>query len=719
MINPSKKQESINSPVERASELNNPQFENNQGYFSYDLSHAEYLSPRFGEITPSCHLDTVPADRLVMSQASKLILNQIDGNFLSTINQYDDTFFVSLRSVFPNNYEKLMVNPTKGDDLPNSAHPVVPLWSLFYEYLYGENEYEISVGGDSINTTMWSIWNGLVERDFDLSELDMAERYLLIGRLTTLLTMISRGQLLDYFGMGFDDFANNIEVPENINSNIQYYIDRYFDLLYDLVKDNDFIVGKELKLTEDGLYIDDLYDVNDSTITIYEYDTLSEFRSALSDILERGEFPIIRLGTTSLEFSNVIQGIRSLFLSMFDSPIETAQEDYLTEVVDKDPTILSSIEVVNISRLLAYQQVVAQYYTNDTVDNVFNSDLYMENLRSVMFPTDFDTNIITREPVFSYNGRAVEYDYISYGAFYTSLISTIYASGRDNRQHVWMTLMLNLRRSLRYGDYFAVGRPTLLAVSDALSINVEDGKVSPIDVTKNLLLQKYLNACNYIGNGFLQYMSSIFGVKPSDTGVVPRFISHRKTVLNSQITNNTADEQGRQTTNLVGISDNSAMDVFIDDFGFVLTLTSFDVLPVYYTGIENTWHFADRFDYFNPNMQNIGDQPIRRSELIGTPMLYGDTFGYTMRNAEYKFKTSKSHGAFVNGLKGFLLQYPLKEYKTEKISPDFIRDKPVYLDSVVPQMTGTSPANYYHFIISHYNDIKAARKIQATPSVLF
>ena len=59
MINPSKRSESINSPIERANDLNSPQFENNQGYFSYDLSHAEYLSPLFGEITPCCHVDTI------------------------------------------------------------------------------------------------------------------------------------------------------------------------------------------------------------------------------------------------------------------------------------------------------------------------------------------------------------------------------------------------------------------------------------------------------------------------------------------------------------------------------------------------------------------------------------------------------------------------------------------------------------------------------------
>lgn len=282
-----------------------------------------------------------------------------------------------------------------------------------------------------------------------------------------------------------------------------------------------------------------------------------------------------------------------------------------------------------------------------------------------------------------------------------------------------------LRRSLRYGDYFSTARPNMLAVGQ-LGINVEDGMVSPIDVTKNLLMQRYLNAANYIGQGFLQFMTSIYGVRPSDTGTFPRFISHRKITLQNQITNNTANDQGAQTTNIVGFTDDSAFDVFIDDFGYLISLTSFDVLPVYTSGIDSSYHFTDRFDYFNPMLQNVGDQPIIASEILGNPSLQNTVFGYTMRNSEYKYKLSKVHGAFVNNLPGFMLRYPLSGYRAglqtvfdTNISPDFIRDKPMYLDSVIPQMTGTSPGNYYHFIVSCTNQVQCARKIQATPPVLF
>ena len=254
-------------------------------------------------------------------------------------------------------------------------------------------------------------------------------------------------------------------------------------------------------------------------------------------------------------------------------------DSYLTKLDLSGEIDLHDGGHINIGKVLAYQQIIAQYYTNDRIDNIFSSELFMQLLRGVMFPASSDGRF-TREPVFDYNGVATEYDYISAGGFWASLISNeIY--GKANRQFIWMTLMMLLRRSLRYGDYFSTARIDMLAVSDQLNISTTFCMVSPIDITKGLLMQRYLNSCNYVGQGFLQFFSSEFGVKPSDTGVIPRFISHRKVVLNNQIANNTADEQGKQTTNLVGYTDSSAFDVFIDDFGYLFTLQSYDLLPIY------------------------------------------------------------------------------------------------------------------------------------------
>ena len=375
---------------------------------------------------------------------------------------------------------------------------------------------------------------------------------------------------------------------------------------------------------------------------------------------------------------------------------------------------------------MAYQQTIAQYYTNNTVDNIFTSDLFMQLLRSVMFPGNEGG---TYEPTFLYNGVTTEYDYITPGAVIPSLINTydprtFYPLGAPHRCYIFGTIMFLMRRSLRYGDYFSTARPNMLAVGQ-LSIPVGDGNtVSPIDVTKNLLMQRYLNAANYIGSGELPYFASIYGVTPSDTGTYPRFVSHRKIELKNDIVTNTANDQGYQKTNLVGFSDENGFDVFIDDFGIILSLQSYDVLPVYDSGIDSTFHLSDRFDYFNPMLQNIGDQPIFLSEFIGQPDMRNSIFGYTMRNAEYKFKISRAHGGFMSSLPGFLLKFPLSLYEDDTdgeltISPDFIRDKPAYFDSVLPQQTGTSPASYYHFVVACLNQVNAARKIQATPPVLF
>lgn len=720
-INPAAQSQPLNNPTARANELNDPQFSNEQGYFPYDLTHQEFISPLFGLVTPTMNLDTVGGDRFVHKDNTKTILNQINGNFLSTVNQYVDSFYVPLRSIYPTNYEKLIPNPTKGQDLPNAALPQFPIAQFISDYLRGSIIYRLLNDGETIYSGYLEEISDQVSFEPDATSLERYASLFMIGRMTLIATVFSRGQLLDYLGCQFDK-ADEV-ISSGLRSYFQTCIDRYFTALYAIVgRDYSYNVITssirtiELDLTSNSI---DFLSVEDNPS--FDFNDLSSFRSALADIFEKGLFPIFDLRPYSADSSSqTINDFTVAYQDLydaFDSVFGSFYSDISSVNTESNPFQSGFISLV---KPLAYQQIIAQYYTNNTVDNIFNSDLFMQLLRSVMFPSTEDG--ITSEPTFLYNGVTTEYDYISYGANYVSLL-TARIDGNINRQYVWMTLMLLLRRSLRYGDYFSTARPNMLAVGQ-LSINVEDGKVSPIDITKNLLMQRYLNAANYIGSGFLQYYASIFGVTPSDTGTYPRFIAHRKIELQNNLTENTADNQGYQTTNLVGYSDDTAFDVFIDDFGVILSLTSYDVLPVYKSGIDNSFHFSDRFDYFNPMLQGIGDQPIFLSELIGDPNLRNSIFGYTMRNAEYKYKKSRAHGAFVNSLPGFMLGFNLSQFINGAvddfhIDPDFIRDKPAYLDPVVSQMTGISPGEYYHFIVAVTNQVQCARKIQATPPVLF
>lgn len=726
-LNPATKQGSLNNPTTRANELNDPQFSENQGYFPYDLTHQSFITPKFGEITPSLILDTVPGDRIVVRDNQKLILNRINGNFLSNLNQYIDTFYIPLRSVYPENYEKMIVNKTKGDDIPNSALPMFPLGGLINDYLLSDTAVTYIDVSDNVEetVTMRELTDAVLsETGLSLGDYPAVVISSYYSRLTLLATVLSRGQLLDYMNYQLDLLTDDTL----ITSLFQAKIDDYFNALYDnrysylIAEDNDnyVMLSNSLDLELDQISIQGGHR--------FAATTLEEWRQAISDILEKGEmidFRKIEYDEDSGYYDNLKDATRELVQSIINifSTSEIAFPETYINTINESANPFADGSYINIGRILAYQQVVAQYFTNDTIDNIYNSDLYMQLLRAVMYPS---IDGFSSEPTFDYNGVATEYDYISTGGAFHSLISDK-IPGHLNRQYVFMTLMFLMRRSLRFGDYFSTARPNMLAIGQ-LGVNVENGAVSPIDITKNLLMQRYLNACNRIGNGFLQSMASLFSITPSDTGTFPRFISHRKIEIQNQITNNTSEEQGKQTTNLVGYVDESACDVFIDDFGYLISVVSFDVLPVYTTGIDSTWHFSDRFDYFNPMLQNIGDQPIRSSELLGNPELYNSTFGYVVRNGEYKFALSKAHGAFCNNeLAGVMFKYPINDMRTDfeggltdlKINPDYIRDKAIYLDKVIPANSGLSPASYFQFVISCTNEVHAARKIQATPPVLF
>lgn len=724
MLNPAKKDEALNSPIERANDLNDPKFQNSQGYYPYDLSHSEYCTTLFGLATPTCYIDTVPGDRIVMRDNIKLIRNQINGNLLSTINMYSDSFYVPLRNVIPTNFEKIIPNPVKGEDIVNSALPQVPIYA-FLRDLY-RSQKVVSING--YTTAVNSMINRTEEEG--ILEINNAKAInYMIDRLLLVSTIISRGELLDYLGFQLDTPEISVR-----GSKLQSVIDNFQKTLYELIVAD---LGKTIIY---AVSVDPSKDEVNFIPTFDGYDIAtngkSSYRDAISSIFEAGKMPYFNFTIGELENADteaLTNSIRELvgvldFILTEDETVDTNDVAYTINAINEMPEPFINGKCINIGKILAYQQVIAHYYTNDKIDNVYSSDLFMQNLRSVMYPSE-EGSMTTTEPVFDMNGVKYEYDYISYGGFTYSLLNDKFA-GKDNRQWIFSTLMFLRRRTLRFGDYFSSSRTSMLAITDQLSINVEDGAVSPIDVTKNLLMQRFLNASNYIGQGFLQYMASMFGVKPSDTGCTPRFISHRKIVINNQLTNNTANDQGKQTTNLVGYSDQQAFDVFIDDFGYLITIQSYDTLPIYTSGIDNTYHFSDRFDFYNPMLQNIGDQSIKGTELIGFNPLHSTNFGYVPRNAEYKYKLSKAHGAFCNNdLAGFMIKYPLETYMLRDqegeiiydihVNPDFIRDKPVILDPVIGQLTGVSPAEYWHFVVSCFNEIHAARKIQALPSILF
>lgn len=724
-LNPATREEMLSNPIQRANPLNDPKFKEIQGYNNYDLDNMQAISPRYGEVTPNTVFETVPGDRHMLQGNCKTVLNQIDANLYSKVNEYMDYFYVPMRCVFPINYEKIVPNPTKGVDVPWKALPQVPLLAFVKTFVKSEssvNVYDPLSPDDGYAGTV----TDAVAEVLDNGQTGYAFKFVL-NQFLYVATILSRGQLLDYLGYSLDlPVGEGIFDPNGFytpyTSKLQATIDALFDsLLSDgSVSYTPKLRGWDISDSPSGFRNEDyalsrvVYPVPPSLKVRYLADSsswrLDAFRGALYDCFEKGLF--IELDLDDDHIPTVVLAMQELYdalnsLGEFEIPDNAVAEPF------------ADGGFINPMRIAAYQLSVAEYMTNDSVDNVYTAELYMQNLRSVMFPS---LNGLSQEPTFDYNGVDTEYDLLTTGAWEQAFFKTS-IPGSVLRAQVFASIFLMLRRSLRYGDYFATGRPNLLAVGQ-LGIPVSQGQVNPIDVTKNLVMQRFLNAVNWVGSRFVNYVTALFGVKPSDTGCHPSFIAHRKIELERDTVTNTAGDQGRQTTNLIGTTDSSAIDVFIDDFGCIIGVTSFDVLPIYPSGIDRNFTNSDRYSMFNSMLQNVGDQEIQVSEITGVPKLNSVVFAYMVRYAQYKFGVSRAHGAFVNHLPGFVMKYPWQSLVDSsdgsiRISPDFIRDKPYYFDQFFAQRSGLSPAAYYHFQVPVTNQHSAARKMQYQPPVLF
>lgn len=737
--NPSIKQETLNNPIQRGNPLNDPKYINQQGYNTYDLNNAQMLTPRFAEVTPSTVFETVPGDRHFLYGKGDTFLNQIDARLCSDVNAYHDYFFVPMRCVFPNNYEKMIPNPVKGDDLPWKALPQIPLLRLL-NYMF-TNEVSVT---DLSNDSVSNVGEAPFEFYWDTSdENEILHNRLLLNNLLYVAFVLSRGQLLDYLGYSLDRLSELYENQANYGKYVNQFqkaIDDFFASLALQVSDYDDIptvFGIDVAdptLSSNHVYFFD-GDANRSDIKVrYGYLsssedwTLSSWRGALYDCFEKGLLIDLRYFDKNGHEYNIWENADRYgehFRPIFDKLLYELRmilwRAKLNGVEDDEPF---SVDFVNPMRIVAYQMSVAEYMSNDTIDNIYTGELWMQNMRALMFPSE---NEVSREPTFGYNGVDTEYDMFTTGAFEYSFFGN--APRFMNRILPFLSNLLLLRRSLRYGDYFSTGRPNLLAVGQlGIPVSTQQGvtQVNPIDVTKNLVLQRFLNAVNWVGSKFINYMTSIFGVKPSNTGVHPVFIAHRKVSLNRNTVTNTADNQGKQTTNLNGTTDEQALDVFIDDLGVIIGVVSYDALPVYPSGIDRNWSNSDRYSIFNPMLQNVGDQDIKLCELTGVvdDVRSENPFAYGVRYGQYKWGVTRAHGAFVNSLPGYCMLYPWHALSDDpskfdlKINPDFIRDKPFYFDQFFASRTGVSPGTYYHFIQPVFNLHNAARKMQYQPPVL-
>lgn len=169
-------------------------------------------------------------------------------------------------------------------------------------------------------------------------------------------------------------------------------------------------------------------------------------------------------------------------------------------------------------------------------------------------------------------------------------------------------------------------------------------------------LQQFLERNNIAGSRYIEQTLAHFGVRSSDARLQrPEFLGGGSLpVMISEVETN-ADSNGEYNYNVGDLAGKSkavgglgTIKTFCEEHCFIMGIISVMPRASYQQGLNKMWSRFDRFDYFFPEFQNIGEQAIANKEVALLPDSNADPekeFGYQTRFSEYKYLPDRVSGS--------------------------------------------------------------------------
>lgn len=161
---------------------------------------------------------------------------------------------------------------------------------------------------------------------------------------------------------------------------------------------------------------------------------------------------------------------------------------------------------------------------------------------------------------------------------------------------------------------------------------------------------------NKYGSRYTDYLAFL-GVNSSDSRLQrPEYLGGGSTTVNISEVLTTADTEtgdgGRNAGELVGhgIAGHSTRPFrrFFEEHGHVITLASVRPKTIYNDTVTRNFYRRKPADYWQKEMEIMGDQPVFRGEVTGASVARDAIFGYVDRHREYREMRSDVAGEMRN-----------------------------------------------------------------------
>lgn len=180
------------------------------------------------------------------------------------------------------------------------------------------------------------------------------------------------------------------------------------------------------------------------------------------------------------------------------------------------------------------------------------------------------------------------------------------------------------------------------------------------DLRKAVAVQQYYEALARGGSRYREQVQALWNVTISDKTVqIPEYLGGGRYHVNiNQIVQTTQNDNtplGETGAMSVTPINESSFTKSFEEHGFVIGICCVRHNRSYQQGLERFWSREDRLDYYVPQFANLGEQPVKKKEIMLTGTATDEeTFGYQEAWADYRMKPNRVSGLMRSNATGTL-----------------------------------------------------------------
>jgi len=232
------------------------------------------------------------------------------------------------------------------------------------------------------------------------------------------------------------------------------------------------------------------------------------------------------------------------------------------------------------------------------------------------------------------------------------------------------------------------------------------------DIREAFALQRILELEARSGTRYTEILQSVFGVYPEDQRLNrPEYLGGGSRPLQIEAIPQTSETNTTAQGNLSGVGYNQTHGIGYSrsfrEHGHIIGLCSVRADQTYQQGLRRMWSRNTRFDFYRPELANLGEMAVLNKEIMVQGTSADDeVFGYMPHWDDLRYfpsiVTGKMRSTSATSLDPWHLAPEFATLPT--LGPDFIEEDPP-IDRVVA--VNTEP----QFILDAYFDITSARPL--------